>query len=172
MLLIFFLVATTMDTDKGLFRTLPAIPKEKTDIEVFEKNLFVVKVNKDDRLMVEKVPGKVEDLREQCVDFLLTMDNSEDTKYPEYEIKNIPLLGRQKVTKGIVSVQNDRGTSYAKYVAIQNEIIAAYNEVKDKYSQKFFKKPFAELDEDQQKAIKELIPQKISEAEPKAIGGN
>ncbi len=175
MLLIFFLVATTMDSDKGLFRTLPPfVPAEKQEeIKVIEKNLFVVFVNKDDNLMVEKKPGRIEDLRRQCKEFLLNMNNNEsDNRYPHYEVQDIPLLGNQKVTLAIVSIQNDRGTSYEKYIEIQNEIVAAYNEVKDEYSRRFFRKSFNELNEDEQEAIKVLVPQKISEAEPKSIGGN
>lgn len=175
MLLIFFLVATTMDSDKGIFRVLPPfIEKQQEDepIKVLDKNLFVVLINKDDRLMVEKKPMHPDDLRKACKDFLTNMNNDENDKiYPEYKEETIQGLGTVKVTKGIVSIQNDRGTSYDKYIEIQNEIVAAYNEVKDEYSKKYFRKPFKELNEDQQKAIKELIPQRISEAEPKNIGG-
>lgn len=178
MLLIFFLVATTMDTDKGLFRMLPPYQdptEQQEDIKVLDKNLFVVLVNKDDKLMVEKKPMHSRELRKACKDFLMNMNNdSEDKKYPGYSEEVIPGLpggGKVKVTKAIVSIQNDRGTSYKKYIEVQNEIIAAYNEVKDYYSLKYFKKPFNDLKENQQDVIKQVIPQKISEAEPKNIGG-
>ncbi|HON52440.1 MAG TPA: biopolymer transporter ExbD [Bacteroidales bacterium] len=175
MLLIFFLVATTMDSDKGIFRVLPPYidkPVQDDPIKVLDKNLFVVLINKDDRLMVEKKPMHPDELRKACKDFLINMNNDENDKvYPEYKEETIAGLGTVKVTKGIVSIQNDRGTSYDKYIEIQNEIVAAYNEVKDEYSIKYFRKPFKELNEDQQKAIKLLIPQRISEAEPKNIGG-
>ena len=175
MLLIFFLVATTMDSDKGIFRVLPPYidkPVQDDPIKVLDKNLFVVLINKDDRLMVEKKPMHPDELRKACKDFLINMNNDENDKvYPEYKEETIDGLGTVKVTKGIVSIQNDRGTSYDKYIEIQNEIVAAYNEVKDEYSIKYFRKPFKELNEDQQKAIKLLIPQRISEAEPKNIGG-
>jgi biopolymer transport protein ExbD len=175
MLLIFFLVATTMDSDKGIFRVLPPYidkPVQDDPIKVLDKNLFVVLINKDDRLMVEKKPIHPDELRKACKDFLINMNNDENDKvYPEYKEETIAGLGTVKVTKGIVSIQNDRGTSYDKYIEIQNEIVAAYNEVKDEYSIKYFRKPFKELNEDQQKAIKLLIPQRISEAEPKNIGG-
>lgn len=175
MLLIFFLVATTMDTDKGLFRTLPPyVPAEEQEqIKVIEKNLFVVFLNKNDNLMIEKKLGRIQDLQTQCIDFLTTMNNdAADTKVPGYEVVDIPLLGGpQRVTKAIVSIQNDRGSSYDKYIEVQNEIVAAYNVVRDRYARKFFYKKFDELQEDEQKAIKELLPQRISEAEPKNIGG-
>lgn len=175
MLLIFFLVATTMDTDKGLFRMLPPFQdptEQQEDIKVLDKNLFVVLVNKDDKLMVEKKPMHSRDLRKACKDFLLNMNNnSEDKQYPGYTEENIPGIGTVKVTKAIVSIQNDRGTSYSKYIEVQNEIIAAYNEVKDYYALKYFRKSFNDLKENQQDIIKQIIPQKISEAEPKNIGG-
>ncbi len=175
MLLIFFLVATTMDTDKGLFRMLPPFQdptEQQEDIKVLDKNLFVVLVNKDDKLMVEKKPMHSRDLRKACKDFLLNMNNnSEDKQYPGYTEENIPGIGTVKVTKAIVSIQNDRATSYSKYIEVQNEIIAAYNEVKDYYALKYFRKSFNDLKENQQDIIKQIIPQKISEAEPKNIGG-
>jgi len=177
MLLIFFLVATTMDNDKGLYRTLPPYQDptiEQPPVKVIDKNLLVIKVNKDDKLMVEKRPANIADLRSTTVEFLTKMSNDENQKkYPFYEMVDIPLInGKQKVTKAIVSVQNDRGTSYEKYIEVQNEIVAAYNIVKDQYSMKHFRKSFEELSKEEQEAIKTLIPQKISEAEPKSIGGN
>ncbi|MBQ3677602.1 MAG: biopolymer transporter ExbD [Bacteroidales bacterium] len=175
MLLIFFLVATTMDTDKGLFRMLPPYQdptEQQEDIKVLDKNLFVVLVNKDDKFMVEKKPMNFRELRKSCKEFLLNMNNDEsDKRYPGYTEESIPGIGKVKVTKAIVSIQNDRSTSYEKYIEVQNEIIAAYNEVKDVYSLKYFKKPFKDLKENQQDIIKQIIPQKISEAEPKNIGG-
>ncbi|MFO7868029.1 MAG: biopolymer transporter ExbD [Bacteroidales bacterium] len=175
MLLIFFLVATTMETDKGLSRTLPPYvpPEEQQEIKVIEKNLFVVFLNKNNNLMIEKSPAHISELRDKCIDFLTHMNNnSEDNRYPGFEVKDIPILGNQKVTKAIVSIQNDRGSSYDKYIEVQNEIVAAYNAVRDMYARKYFYKKFEDLNDDEYEAIKELIPQKISEAEPKNIGGN
>ncbi|MFW5850804.1 MAG: ExbD/TolR family protein [Bacteroidota bacterium] len=175
MLLIFFLVATTMETDKGLSRTLPPYvpPEEQEEIKVIEKNLFVVFLNKNDNLMIEKKPAHINELRDRCVDFLMHMNNNdEDKNYPGFDGQDIPLLGNQRVTKAIVSIQNDRASSYDKYIEVQNEVVAAYNIVRDTYARKFFNKKFDDLKEDEHDAIKELIPQKISEAEPKNIGGN
>ncbi len=175
MLLIFFLTATTMETDKGLFRMLPPYqdPTEVLeDVKVLDKDLFVVLVNKDDKLMVEKKPMHARELRKTLKDFLMNMNNNlEDKQYPGYTEESIPGIGRVKVTKAIVSIQNDRGTSYQKFIEVQNEIVAAYNEVKDYYSLKYYKRPFKDLKENQQDLIKQIIPQKISEAEPKNIGG-
>jgi len=112
------------------------------------------------------------ELRKTLKDFLMNMNNDlEDKQYPGYTEENISGIGRVKVTKAIVSIQNDRGTSYQKFIEIQNEIVGAYNEVKDYYSLKYFKRNFNDLKESQQDLIKQIIPQKISEAEPKNIGG-
>ncbi|MCK9561629.1 MAG: biopolymer transporter ExbD [Bacteroidales bacterium] len=175
-LLIFFLSVTSMDSDKGLFRTLPPyVPvEEQTKIKVVEKYLFVVFLNKNDNLMIEKKPARMQDIRPKCIEFLTNMNNDmTDLSVPGYDVVDIPLLGGpQKVTKAIVSIQNDRGSSYDKYIEVQNEIVAAYNIVRDRHARKFFHKKYDDLTEDEQNAIKELLPQKISEMEPKNIGGN
>ena len=74
-----------------------------------------------------------------------------------------------KISKGVISLQNDRGTSYAKYIEVQNELVGAFNELREEEAKAKFNKPFSELDEEQQDIIKEVIPQMISEAEPKDI---
>ena len=75
------------------------------------------------------------------------------------------------VSKGIISLQSDRGTLYEKYIEVQNELVRAFNELRDEYSRKRFGMPFDDLDEDRQKAIRQLYPQSISEAEPRNVGG-
>ena len=79
-------------------------------------------------------------------------------------------LGNRKVSKGVISLQNDRGTSYQAYIAVQNELVKAVNELRDEASMREFGKKFLALEEDQQKIIKDLVPQQISEAEPKDVG--
>ena len=69
-------------------------------------------------------------------------------------------------------MQNDRNTSYEKYIEVQNELVAAFNELRDEYARQQFGMPFEDLDEERKKAIKDLYPQSISEATPKNVGGN
>ena len=77
-----------------------------------------------------------------------------------------------QVTKNhVISLQNDRGTEYQSYISVQNELAKAYNELRDEVSKQKFGKVFADLDEEQQGAVKMIYPQKISEAEPKNYGG-
>jgi len=172
MLLIFFLVATTMDVDTGLSRMLPPPIQGEVDpddnTKVNERNVFVVLVNKDDRLLVEGRPTDVSQLREKCKKFITNPKGDENL--PEFKDVEVPLLGTMKVSKGVVSLQNDRGTTYKTYIAVQNELVRAYNEVRDELAMKKFGKVYEDLTEEQGKAIKKAVPQRISEAEPKSIG--
>ena len=146
MLLIFFLITTSMDTDKGLARRLPPpVPKDqKNDTDV--------------------------DMKERIKEFIDNPYNDEHK--PERVEADVPFFGKMMVTKNhVISLQNDRGTEYQAYIDVQNEIAAAYNELRNKVSKEKFGKNFADLDEEQQKAVQQIYPQKISEAEPKNYGG-
>jgi len=170
LLLIFFLVTTTFDTDKGIIRMLPPIveKQEKAESKVKERNVFVVLVNAKDQLLVEGELMDIRQLREKTKEFLL---NPEDLpNLPEKEEKDIPYFGKVRVSKGVISLQNDRGTSYGKYLEVQNELTAAGNEIKDQIAMQKFNKHFDDLPEDQKDAIKQYVPVMISEAEPKNIG--
>ena len=74
------------------------------------------------------------------------------------------------VSKGVISLQNDRGTSYQAYLAVQNELVKAVNELRDEFSMREYGQKFARLSEDQQDIVKKAVPQNISEAEPKDTG--
>ena len=175
MLLIFFLTTTSMDTDKGLARRLPPPPdpnvKQNDDLKVKERNVLQVRINKDNQLMVGSEYMEVTQLRAKAKEFIAN-PNDEDSK-PEKHVVNIPLLGGDcMVTKNhVISVTNDVGTSYQAYIDVQNELVAAYNELRNEKAKSAFGKDYAECDEDEQKAIREFFPQKISEAEPKKYGG-
>ncbi len=173
LLLIFFLVTTTMDVDTGIARQLPPIP-EKTDItevDINKRNVFVVLINAQDRLLVNGKPMDINDLREKAIEFIKSDPNN--PTLPEMDevtiegIPNIVLVG-----KGVISLQNDRGTTYGRYMAVQNELVAAYNILRDEAAMKYFgKEKYDLLDDGQQKAVRDVVPQRISEAEPKNIGG-
>lgn len=172
LLLIFFLVTTTMDVDSGILRVLPPPidPNAPPPPPVRERNVFVVLIDFQDRLLVEGQPGNINTLREQTKEFLLNPNN--DPNMPEKRMQDIENLGEVEVSRGIISLQNDRGTSYEMYIAVQNELAAAINELRNSLSREKFGKPFDELtDEDLIKAIREAVPMAISEAEPKDIGG-
>ena len=171
LLLIFFLVTTTMDTDGGLTRKLPPIPEENLDDlpEVKQRNVFEILVNANDQLLVEGQLMRVSELREAAKEFIVSNPAREDL--PEFKETDIPFFGpAYPVSKQIISLQNDRGTSYDMYIKVQNELVAAYNELRDELSNQKFGGDFDELTEEQRDAIKEVYPQRISEAEPKSIG--
>ena len=175
MLLIFFLTTTSMDTDRGLARRLPPPPENKEqkkddNIIVKERNVLQVRLNKDDQLMCGTDYIDIKQLREKAKEFIV--NPYDDENLPEKHKKNIPLLGDCMITeKHVISVQNDVGTSYQAYINVQNELVAAYNEIRDELGKAKFGKTYVACSEDEQKAIREYYPQKISEAEPKKYGG-
>jgi biopolymer transport protein ExbD len=174
MLLIFFLVTTTMDVDSGLERRLPPMPppdQEDDDTPpIKERNVFVVLVNANNQLLVEGEVSRVEDLREKAKEFMENPYNEENL--PEKEVKDVDFFGEVEVTKGVISLRNDVGTQYGTYIAVQNELVGAINDLREELAKQKFGKSYAKLDRDQQGAIRDIYPSRISEAEPKKVGGN
>jgi biopolymer transport protein ExbD len=174
-LLIFFLVSTTMDTDKGLLRKLPPMPdinqpEETKDVK--ERNVFLVLVNRNNQLLVENQQMNIRDLREAAKEFI--ENPYDDPSLPVKEPIEVPYFGEVMVTKyHVISLQNDRGTSYGTYMAVQNELTAAYNELKNHLAQSKFNMKYDDLQEDdpRREAIDKIYPLKISEAEPRNVGG-
>ncbi len=172
MLLIFFLVATTMDVDTGLARMLPPpVPANvKSDTPpIKERNVLVILVNKNNQILCEGKPINVSELREVTKRFIANPQG--DANLPEFLKTQIDLLGVIPVTKGVISLQNDRSTSYKTYIDVQNELVGAYNELRDEFAMKNFGRKFDNLTDAQSEAVKKAIPQRISEAEPKNVGG-
>ena len=175
MLLIFFLITTSMDTDKGLARRLPPpVPKDQKkneEMDIKKRNILVVLINSNNQILCNNEFIDIKQLREKVRNFIENPYN--DEHMPEKTEVDVPFFGKQMVTKNhVISLQNDRGTEYQAYIDVQNELAAAYNELRDEVSRKKFGKAFADLDEDQQKAVQMIYPQKISEAESKNYGGN
>ena len=173
MLLLFFLMTSSMDTDKGLPRRLPPpVPKEQkeTDVDTKKRNLLVVLINSQNQILCGDEFIDIKQLKDRVKEFVSNPNNNEHM--PEKVEVDVPYFGKQMVTKNhVISLQNDRGTEYQAYIDVQNEIAAAYNELRDDLSRQKFGKIFMELDEEQQKAVQQIYPQKISEAEPKNYGG-
>ena len=176
LLLIFFLVTTTMSVDKGLSRRLPPpLPPnmEKPDIDVKKRNIFIVLVNRNNQLLVQGEALDVKELREKAKTFI--KNEADDASLPEklpVEVEFDGIKEQVLTTKNhVISLQNDRGTQYQKYIEVQNELVAAYNELRNEMAQARFGMLYDELDENRQKAIQTIYPQKISEAEPKNYGG-
>jgi biopolymer transport protein ExbD len=170
LLLIFFLVTTTMDIDTGLTRRLPPPIEDPEDILIRQRNILNVLVNMNDRLLVDGKPGDIATLKDVAKDFM-TPRYPDDPNYPEAKLKEIDGLGEIYTSEGVISLKNDRGTSYDMYIRVQNELARAFNELKDELSMERFGVRFRNLtDETQIKAINEAVPMRISEAEPETIG--
>ena len=190
LLLIFFLVTTTMDIDSGITRLLPPEPEpgQETDIQVNKRNVLVVLINRSDRLMVGGEEMDRLDLKDKVIEFFT--NPTDDPNLPVMEETEIqfppgssPLLPpdglwKGKVSKGVISLQNDRSTTYGRYLQVQNELVAAVNELRNEFSNLFFDKDFDELntanpiEEQIQEGIRDRYKMNISESEPKNYGGS
>ena len=170
LLLSYFLMTTTMNQDSGLQRRLPPMPakdQEVQDQKVNRRNIIIVKINSQDRLFAGNEPMDVSRLKDKIKEFLL--NPNDDPKLPEKEVKDIEGFGQYPVSKGVISLQNDRGTSYQAYIAVQNEIVKAINEIREDFCRANYGKTYENLTEEQQEIAREAVPQLISEAEPKDV---
>ncbi len=154
LLLIFFLVTTTMDQDSGISRKLPAKQDEEPidPPPVHDRNIFIVLLNQNNQLLVEEKPMDMDDLKDATIEFI-TNNGKNSTLSDE-------------PGKAIVSLRNHRLTSYDTYVAVQDQLTAAYNQIRNSISNQRFGKPFEDLNRDQAKEIRKDYPMNISEAEP------
>ena len=176
LLLVFFLVTTTMDSDLGMMRKLPPTlpPDMPKPPPIKDRNVFVVLANANDQLLVEGELMDISELKDAAKEFIENPMNKEGL--PEKKQVNVPIFGNRMVSKQVISLQNDNGTSYELYIKVQNELAKAYNELRDELSMEEFGETFEALnesgDKERVKAVKTVYPQRISEAEPKDVGGN
>jgi len=154
LLLIFFLVTTTMDVDTGIARKLPVLDEEQEieDMQGNDRNIYEVYVNSKDALLVEEEEMDITKLRSGAKEFL--NNNGKNPKLSD------------NPEKAIISLQNSRGTSYEMYIAVQNELTAAYNDLRNEASIMTYNLKYTELPKDKRRVIRKMYPMKISEAEP------
>ena len=178
LLLIFFLVATTMNTDTGIARVLPPMPPEdqqQEEIKVKDRNLFLVFINGRGDIMAGPIskqePIALNQLKDIAKEFIV--NPMDDENLPEKVNKEIELPEGGKwvypVSEGVISLQTTRDTGYQSYIMVQNELTRAFNEVRDEEATRKFGSKFAELSEEQRNAVSKAVPLKISEAEPRNI---
>ena len=172
LLLIFFLVATTMNSDKGLSRVLPPLPPEDVkveDIKVKERNVLLVFVNAAGQIMAGNESMDIRGLKDKAKEFIL--NPMDDANLPEKKDTEIDLPDGSKwvypVSEGVISLQTTRDTNYEVYIMVQNELSRAFNEVREQVAMQKFGHAFKDLNEDQRSAVTKAVPQKISEAEPR-----
>lgn len=171
LMLIFFLMVTTMDAETGLSRRLPPIPDANQKVEdqkVNRRNLLNVKINSRDAIFAgEQYISDVDQIEDIVIDFLLNPTDNE--KLSAKKVKNIEGFGDFPVSEGVISLQNDRATSYSTYIKVQNVLVRAITRIRDDFSKQNFGMTYAELDEDRQKIVRTAIPNTISESEPKDV---
>ena len=128
LLLIFFLVTTTIEKDSGITRKLPPMEESEEDVIIKQKNIFTVLINKNDQLLVEDEIMELKNLRKAAVEFL---DNGGDGSCSYCKGKKDP-KSSDNPDKAIISLANDRETSYSTYISVQNELVAAYNQLRNR----------------------------------------
>lgn len=167
LLLVFFLVATTMNKDIGIQRKLPSA-ENSTAGSISQRNILTVLVNSNDRILVNDEYLNISEIEERAKLFI---DNN-GKKQCNF------CKGKQKSSssdhpsKAVISLQNDRGTSYKTYVAVQNELTAAYNNLRNELAETKYSKAFEDLNKKQKREISEAYPMHISEAETMNLASN
>lgn len=165
LLLIFFLVSTTIETDKGIMRSLPPFDGVINTAPVHQRNILLVWINRDNKLMVEGKEIQMNELRTKAREFILNAGNLDNL--PLKVFKSFEYFGELMVTTDhVISLRSDRGTSYEMYIGVQNELVAAYNELRDEASQNQWGIGYCNLTKNKQKVVASIYPMKISEAEP------
>jgi biopolymer transport protein ExbD len=170
LLLCYFLMTTTMGSQTGLSRLLPPMPDPNQKLEnqqVNQRNIILVRVNAANNVLAGSEPIAVSQLKDKIKDFL--SNPYDDPSLPSKTPTEIEGFGTYNVSQGVISLQNDRGTSYYQYIAVQNEIVKAIDELRDEFAMNNYGRPYIRLTEDQQDIVKKAIPQRISEAEPKDV---
>ena len=152
LLLIFFLVTTTIMEDSGIRVKLPVWEEKPPVVPVSSDNILSVKVNAQNALMVEGEIMPIRELKETAVNFITNPEN----------LPNRPSSPK----KAAISLQNDRSTNYEAYLEVYDQLVSVYNELWEEEAQKRYGKPFELISKAKQKHIKNEIPMVISEAEP------
>jgi hypothetical protein len=187
LLLIFFLVTTTIETDSGINRKLPPMEEQIDPPIIRQKNIFTVVVNKNNQLLVEEELTDIKDLRNLAVDFLDNGGGSGEEAC-DYCQGNRDPRSSDNPDKAIISLKNDRETEYKVYIAVQNELVAAYNVLRNREFARLYPNEaltYVEADlrysdprtspddksslKEKLDVIKAMYPQKLSEAEPSKV---
>ena len=185
LLLIFFLVTTTIETDAGLDRMLPPIEPPEDDVVIKQKNIFQVNINKNGQLLADGDLIELKDLRGKAMAFL---ENNGDGSCTYCGTGKKDASSSDNPTKAIISLKNDRETKYATYITVQNELVGAYNDLRNRESERLFKRSFIDMEaeyskqetspevkeklKEKIKRVQDMFPQKLSEAETSSSSSN
>ena len=150
MLLIFFLVTSSMDTDKGLLRQLPPpLQEQQPPQDIRKAHVLQVTLDASDQLAVDGTLLTTQQLKEQIMEFIAA-----------------------DRTDHVISIRTDRATTYEAYFRMQNAIVAAYNQLREKYARERYGKGYDELVEEQRDEVNQYYPQRISESKPSTGGAS
>lgn len=151
-LLVFFLLMTSMDTDKGLVRQLPPIDnnERQEEIDVNKSNILSLQITASNRLRIDGKPLEIDKLRSHIIKFI-----SE----------------KSDINSHVIMLDVDRHASYNAYFNVQNEITAAYNTLRNKYALRTYGKVYAGCTTEQRKAIRKHYPQRIIETTTETRNG-
>lgn len=153
LLLIFFLVATVILDEKGILVRLPPF-EERPPIDIPARNVFNVKINGWNELLVEGQPAEAADLRRLVQEFALNPQGRSDLA--------------ESPAKAVVSLQHDRGTNYNRYIEVYDQLAVAYREIWEAEAMQMYGINYEQLSNEQRKAVRRRLPMTISEAEPTA----
>jgi len=179
LLLIFFLVTTTIETDSGISRKLPPIEESEEDVVIKQKNIFTVLLNGKDQILVEDELMELEEIRAAAIEFLDNGGGKGEDGCDYCKGKRDP-RSSDNPDKAIISLKNERETSYAAYISVQNELVAAYTHLRNVRAEELYGESYSEMLKNykdvnwpgNKKKLKEKInnlrkdyPQKLSEVQ-------
>ena len=144
LLLIFFLVTTTIETDSGISRKLPPIEENEEDVVIKQKNIFTVLLNGKDQILVEDELMELEDIRAAAIEFLDNGGGKGEDGCDYCKGKRDP-RSSDNPDKAIVSLKNERETSYAAYISVQNELVAAYTHLRNVRAEELYGESYSEM---------------------------
>lgn len=172
MLLTFFLVTTSMDSDNGIHRQLQPMPQEKQEqvAEAKRRDVLVVGIDAANRITCNGEQVAAEGLRAKVAEFV---DNPRGlATMPEKVARDIPLLGRCSVTANHqIFVRADRAATYDAYFGVQDAIMAAYDDLRDSLAMRRFGHGYAECSDAERRAVEAYYPMRLSEGEIVEEGG-
>jgi biopolymer transport protein ExbD len=141
MLLVFFLVTSSMDSDKGLGRSLSPVEEQQEQVDINRSNVLQIRLDANDLLYCDDQAVTLAQLQQQVESFVAS----------------------RQTERYIVAVQTDSKTSYNAYFEMQNAVVAAYHSLRDKMARKQYGCSFNQCTESQREVIKQRYPQRISE---------
>ena len=144
LLLIFFLVTTTIETDSGISRKLPPIEEIEEDVIIKQRNIFTVLLNGKDQILVEDELMELEDIRAAAIEFLDNGGGSGEEACDYCKGKRDP-KSSDNPDKAIISLKNERETSYAAYISVQNELVAAYTHLRNVRAEDIYGESYSEM---------------------------